>query len=251
MTGPTPRLPDGYRLEALEDVGSTNAVAFDRSRAGAASGLWVGARRQLAGRGRQGRAWTSEPGNLYASLLLRDPAPAERLGELPLVVAVAVHEAIADVLPPTLRPDLTIKWPNDVLLGGAKVCGILVEGAAGRDGHAVVVGVGVNCRHHPDGTEYAATDLAAAGVPTEPEAVFQRLALRMSERLAAWRDGRFDAIRGAWIARARGIGEAVRVRLPHRTLEGTFVALDESGRMLLRLADGRLETISAGDVFFG
>jgi BirA family biotin operon repressor/biotin-[acetyl-CoA-carboxylase] ligase len=226
-------------------------VLLDRARAGEPSGLWLTARRQVAGRGRQGRVWTSEPGNLYASLLLRDPVPPARLGELPLVVAIAVHDAIADVLPPPVRADLTIKWPNDVLFRGAKLCGILVEGAADAGGTAVVIGIGINCRHHPVGTDTAATDLAAIGTPVEPDAMIERLALRMAERLDGWRAGPFDPLRSAWLARARGIGEAVRVRLPQETLSGTFEALDTSGRLMLRLADGRLETISAGDVFFG
>lgn len=251
MTATPPIVPPGYRVECKDDVGSTNQMALDRARAGEASGLWITARRQLAGRGRQGRSWTSEPGNLYASLLLRDPVSPDRLGELPLVVAVAVHDAIADVLAPTVRPHLSIKWPNDVLFKGAKLCGILVEGAAGAEGRAVVIGIGINCRHHPDATAYAATDLAAIGAPTEPEALFERLALRMGERLDSWRSGPFDPLRSAWIARALGIGGPVAVRLPQATLTGTFEALDPAGRLLLRLADGRLETISAGDVFFG
>jgi BirA family biotin operon repressor/biotin-[acetyl-CoA-carboxylase] ligase len=251
MTVSPPRVPSGYRLEALDEVGSTNAVAQERARAGAASGLWITARRQAAGRGRQGRTWTSEPGNLYASLLLRDPVPPARLGELPLVVAVALHDAVADLMPPPLRPGLAIKWPNDLLLGGAKLAGILVEGMTDGTNQTVVIGVGVNCRHHPEGTDYAATDLAAAGVPTEPEAMFERLASRLAERLDAWRSGPFDAVRAAWLSRARGIGEPVKVRLPRGTLDGTFEALDAEGRLVLRLADGRLETISAGDVFFG
>jgi BirA family biotin operon repressor/biotin-[acetyl-CoA-carboxylase] ligase len=251
MTDRVPRLPSGYRVLQLEDVDSTNGVALEQAHAGAASGLWITARRQLAGRGRQGRHWISEPGNLYASLLLRDPAPADRLGELPLVVAVAVHDAIADVLPPHARPALAIKWPNDVLHVGAKLCGILIEGSAGPQGRVVIVGIGINCRHHPAATPYAATDLAALGFPTEPDALFERLALRVAERLDEWRSAPFEAIRSAWLKRARGIGEAVEIRLPQATLSGRFEALDGRGRLLLRLPDGRLETISAGDVFFG
>ncbi|HUG61350.1 MAG TPA: biotin--[acetyl-CoA-carboxylase] ligase [Methylomirabilota bacterium] len=251
MEASAPRVPEGYRVDAEGDVGSTNALALDRARAGEPSGLWITARRQIAGRGRQGRVWTSEPGNLYASLLLRDPAPPERIGELPLLVAVAVHDAIADVLPPPARPDLAIKWPNDVLFRGAKLCGILIEGAAGPEGRVVVIGVGVNCRHHPRDLGAAATDLAEIGYPTEPSALFERLALRMAERLAEWRGGPFAPIREAWLNRARGIGETVLVRLPQGTLTGRFEALDADGRLLLRLPEGGLETISAGDVFFG
>lgn len=174
-----------------------------------------------------------------------------RLGELPLVAALAVHDAVSDVLPPPMRTSLEIKWPNDVLFDGAKLCGILIEGTAGREGRAVVIGCGVNCRHHPADAGYAATDLAALGVPTEPLALFERLAARLAGRLAQWQGGPFAVIRDAWLARARGLGQPIRVRLPNATLEGRFEALDPQGRLVLATDDGRREVISAGDVFFG
>lgn len=242
--------PAGYMAVHLDAVGSTNAEAFERGRQGAASGLWVVARRQTAGRGRRGRVWTSEPGNLYASLMLRDPMEEARLGELPLVVALAVHDAVAATLPPFARADLAIKWPNDILYAGAKLCGILIEAATTREGRLVVAGIGVNCAHHPDVTLYSATDLAEAGYPTEPEALFALLAGAMAHRLAEWRSGDFASIREAWLDRAQGVGEAITVRLPTREVAGVFSGLDTEGRLLLR-HDGGLEAISAGDVFFG
>ena len=242
--------PAGYAAVHLDAVGSTNAEAFERGRQGAASGLWVVARRQTEGRGRRGRVWTSEPGNLYASLMLRDPMEEARLSELPLVVALAVHDAVAAALPPFARADLAIKWPNDVLYAGAKLCGILIEAATAPEGRVVVIGIGVNCKHHPDVTLYSATDLAAAGYPTEPEALFALLAAAMARRLAEWRAGDFAFIREAWLSRAQGVGEAITVRLPTREIVGVFSGLDREGRLLLR-HDGGLEAISAGDVFFG
>lgn len=242
--------PAGYTAVHLDAVGSTNAEAFERARQGAASGLWVVARRQTAGRGRRGRVWTSEPGNLYSSLMLRDPVEEARLGELPLVVALAVHDAIAAALPPFARADLAIKWPNDILYGGAKLCGILIEAAMTPEGRVVVAGIGINCAHHPDVTLYSATDLAKAGYPTEPEALFALLSAAMAHRLDEWQTGSFALLRDAWLSRARGIGEAITVRLPTRDVVGVFSGLDTEGRLLLR-HDGGLEAISAGDVFFG
>jgi BirA family biotin operon repressor/biotin-[acetyl-CoA-carboxylase] ligase len=251
MTAPGPRLPTGYRALLLDEIHSTNQLALERARDGEPSGLWIVAGRQTAGRGRQGRVWASEPGNLFASLMLRDPAEPARLGELPLVVALAVHDAVADVLPPTARSGLEIKWPNDVLLAGAKIAGILIEGTVGREGRAVVIGVGVNCASHPDGTPYPATDLAAAGHPTDPVALFERLAARLATRLAEWQGGSFAPLRDAWLARARGVGGPITVRLPDRTVSGRFEGLDAGGRLLLRAEGGVTEAISAGDVFFG
>lgn len=241
--------PAGYAAVHLDAVGSTNAEAFERARQGAVSGLWVVSRRQTSGRGRRGRLWTSEPGNLYSSLMLRDPIEEARLGELPLVVALAVHDAVAAALPPFARPELAIKWPNDILYAGAKLCGILIEATTTPEGRVVVAGIGINCAHHPDVTLYSATDLAAAGYPTEPQAMFALLAAAMARRLAEWRTDGFATLREAWLGRARGIGEAITVRLPTREITGIFVGLDGEGRLLLR-HDGGLEPISAGDVFF-
>ncbi len=242
--------PDGYAAIHLDDVGSTNAEALERAQQGAASGLWVVARRQTAGRGRRGRSWTSEPGNLYASLMLRDPIKDARLGELPLVVALAVHDAVAAALPPFARADLAIKWPNDILYAGAKLCGILIEAAGMPGSRVIVAGMGINCSHHPDVALYSATDLVEAGYPTEPEALFALLSEAMARRLAEWREGSFAPLRDAWLARARGVGESIVVRLPSREVTGVFTGLDPDGRLLLRNDQG-LETISAGDVFFG
>ncbi|WP_370674384.1 biotin--[acetyl-CoA-carboxylase] ligase [Pleomorphomonas sp. PLEO] len=248
--GPGLVCPAGYTAVHLDAVGSTNAEAFERARQGAESGLWVVARCQTAGRGRRGRIWTSEPGNLYSSLMLRDPIEEARLGEMPLVVALAVHDAVAAALPPFARADLAIKWPNDILYAGAKLCGILIEATTTREGRVVVAGIGVNCVHHPDVALYSATDLAEIGYPTEPEAMFGLLAMAMANRLSEWRRGDFSDLREAWLGRARGIGEAITVRLPMRELTGIFSGLDGEGRLLLR-HDGGLEAISAGDVFFG
>ena len=239
----------GHRLATHETLGSTNAEALALARRGERGPLWITARQQTAGRGRRGRAWVSLPGNLYATLLLGDPGPAECAAQLSFVSALALHDAIRD-LAPGLRPALTLKWPNDILCGGAKLAGILIEGERVADGFAVVVGIGVNCQHHPVQAAYPATDLAASGAPISAENLFAALSARMVERLAQWAKGAgFDAIRGDWMARAAGIGGEIRVRLSDSEFSGRFEALDEQGRLLLRLADGSLQVITAGEVF--
>jgi BirA family biotin operon repressor/biotin-[acetyl-CoA-carboxylase] ligase len=147
-----------------------------------------------------------------------------------------------------------LKWPNDLLLDGRKVSGILVEGENHPGGRmAVVVGIGVNSTSHPEvAGSVPATSFAAAGVAIDPESLFVALALRMAGAIAVWNRGAgFAAIRAEWLARAAGIGEPVRVNLPDRTADGRFEALDEAGRLILLRADGRREAFSAGDVFFG
>jgi BirA family transcriptional regulator, biotin operon repressor / biotin---[acetyl-CoA-carboxylase] ligase len=238
----------GVRLESHDAVGSTNAEALTRARTGAPGPLWITAARQSAGRGRRGRTWTSEPGNLYATLLLTDPAPAERAAELSFVAALAVHDAVIDT-EPSLAARVDLKWPNDVLIDDAKVAGILLE-SEGAEPFTVAVGIGVNCAHHPEGTAYPATDLAAAGASVAPEALFATLSRTMLVRLTQWDRGRgFAAIRGDWLARADGVGEPIRIALPDLDLEGRFETLDAAGHLMLRTGDGRVVAIAAGDVF--
>jgi len=236
----------GVGLIARETVGSTNSEALAHARAGEKGPLWVTARAQSAGRGRRGRTWISDPGNLYATLLLVDPAPPERAAELSFVAALATHDAIA-ACAPALGSRLAFKWPNDLLLDGAKLAGILIE-AEGTRPLMVAVGIGVNCRHHPAATEFPATDLVAAGAAVTVEELFRALSNAMLVRLRAWEEG-FASIRAAWLARAGGIGGELTVRLGARDLVGRFEALDPAGRLVLRLPDGSRETIAAGEVF--
>jgi BirA family biotin operon repressor/biotin-[acetyl-CoA-carboxylase] ligase len=234
----------GVGLVTFDTIGSTNAEALQIARAGARTPQWVVARRQTAGRGRRGRTWVSEPGNLYASLLLIDPSPMDRAAELSFVAGLALHDAIAGRVP-GLAARLKLKWPNDLLIDRNKLAGILIEG----EGSAVVIGIGVNCTHHPSGTPYPATDLAAAGVRATPESVFMALSGAMVSRLAQWdRGAGFDGIREDWLARAAGLGKAVHISLPDGERTGYFETIDQAGRLVLRLSDGRLETFAAGDV---
>ena len=239
----------GVRLVSHDTIGSTNADAIQRARAGERGPLWVTAQRQTAGRGRRGRVWVSEPGNLYASLLLTDPSPTDRGPELSLLAALAVHDAVASATgAPGTR--LTLKWPNDLLLDGAKLAGVLVEAETGSDGIlAAVVGIGINCSFHPADTAYAATDLAAAGLPVKPHDLFRALSGAMPKRLAEWNRGQgFRASRAAWLARATWIGSLVRVSRGDRETHGRFETLDDTGRLVLRSTDGGVEHITSGEL---
>lgn len=267
-------IEQGVGLVALGMIGSTNEEAGSRVRAGERGPLWITAAAQTAGRGRLGRSWNSPPGNLYASLLISDPSSFEHAPELGFVAAVAVRDAIADAAP-ALAPDLGFKWPNDLLLKGEKCAGILIEGeVAPGNGFTAVIGIGVNCAHHPpmvsDGPPpdaanvaparraafgepavlFPATDLRAHGADVTAEQLFTRLSATMCRRLAQWDRGRgFSAILGAWLSAARGLGEQIRVRNGDGEKTGRFVGLDQSGRLVLETPDGGMEKISAGDVF--
>jgi BirA family biotin operon repressor/biotin-[acetyl-CoA-carboxylase] ligase len=237
----------GMGLIAHDTIGSTNAQALAMARAGERGPLWITAKRQTAGRGRRGRTWVSEPGNLYASLLLTDPAPPECCAELSFVAALALHDAIGRRIP-GLANRLVLKWPNDLLIDRNKFAGILIEGERAN----VVIGIGVNCAHHPGGTDTPATDLAAAGVRATPDSLFTPLSAAMIVRLAQWNRGAgFAATRADWLARAADLGKPIRVKSGDGDLSGQFESLDETGRLVLRLADGTRQTVTAGDVFIG
>ena len=239
----------GVRLIAHDTLGSTNAEALARARAGEHGPLWITAARQTAGRGRRGNVWTSEPGNLYASLLPSDAAPAAHLPELCFVVALAVRDAVANVAP-EFAPKLKLKWPNDLLLDGAKLAGILIEAESVDDATAIAAGVGVNCAHHPENLTYPATSLAACGVAVKPSDLLSALSRTMMVRLAQWSRGSgFAAIRAEWLKHAASLGGDIHVRLPDRELTGRFETLDRMGRLMLRLPAGNLEAITVGELF--
>jgi BirA family biotin operon repressor/biotin-[acetyl-CoA-carboxylase] ligase len=239
----------GVRLIAYDTLGSTNAEALAAGRAGERGPLWITAARQTSGRGRRGNMWVSEPGNLYASLLLTDAAPAAHLPELCFVVALGVRDAVCAAAP-QLAPEVKLKWPNDLLLAGAKLAGILIEAESVGGRTITAAGIGVNCAHHPDSLAYPATNLAAHGPAVGPAALMTELSRAMAARLGQWNRGAwFAAIRAEWLSHAAGLGGAIQVRLSDRELTGTFETLDPAGRLLLRLPGGALEAITAGEVF--
>ncbi|WP_156382155.1 MULTISPECIES: biotin--[acetyl-CoA-carboxylase] ligase [unclassified Aureimonas] len=238
------------RRLALDEVGSTNVVALEAARAGDPGPLWITAARQSAGRGRRGREWVSETGNLYTSLLLIDPAWPNDLLNLPLVVALGVRDGLAGL---TIgdRPSVGIKWPNDILVDGRKSVGILIESERLSDGRvACVVGCGVNIEHCPENTPYPVTSLRLSGIPASVEAVFEALAEGVESALALWDGGRnFAAIRENWLSHAAGVGGPCTINLAEGSLTGRFVGLDLDGRLILEEDGGRRRSISAGDLF--
>lgn len=242
--------PSEFRHVALDDIDSTNAECMRRAREGDPGGLWVTATLQTQGRARRGRSWVSEPGNLYASLLLIDPAPTEALSSLPLAVSLALYDAVRQVLP--VDKILNIKWPNDLLVEGMKLSGILLEGEMLPNGkYALVIGCGVNIRHKPGETPYPATTLSENGSAVSAEELFARLYVSMADMLATWNKGRgMRAVVARWREVAAGMGGKITVNLPDRSIEGIFTDIDENGMLLLDRGGGNVISIAAGDVFF-
>lgn len=238
----------------LDQTDSTNAEARRRAEAGETGPLWIAARRQTVGRGRRGRAWESDTGNLFATLLTTTRKPPAEAAQVTFLAALAVADVLDRYAPPSL---VTIKWPNDVMLAGEKAAGVLVEsGAHAAGGLWLAVGIGVNLAHAPGGTERPATALAqhlAADVAAPPTV---DLAVReLAEAFAVWEDRwarlGFAPVLDAWRARTPGLDGPAVARLGHETVEGRAEGVEPDGALRLRLADGSLRLISAGDVFFG
>jgi BirA family biotin operon repressor/biotin-[acetyl-CoA-carboxylase] ligase len=241
-------IPPGFRLELHEALPSTQSLVTRRAAEGEPGGLAVLARRQTAGRGTQGRAWAGASGNLHLSVLLR---PAESLRLAPqwsLLAAVALADAIAPLLPdPAL---LTLKWPNDLLLGGAKAAGILTEcDGDGAGGLAwVAFGIGVNLAEAPEVPGRRTASLAGLGIaaPT-PEHFAAALLGAIGDRRAQRVASGFGPIRDAWLARGPRPGAPLAIRRQHVEIAGRFAGLAEDGRLLLDTG-GRVEAFASGEV---
>ena len=244
-------MADHPPIEAHEALDSTNAEARRRAEAGEAGPVWITAERQTAGRGRRGRAWSTETGNLAATLLTTTDAPPAEAAQLSFVAALAA----ADLADTCLGVGAArLKWPNDVLVSGRKAVGILVESGSRPDGRLwLAIGIGINLAHAPSDVDRPATSFAEhmAGHAPQPLDALEVLATRFEAWRKLWATQGFAPIATGWTARAHGLGEPCEARLPNRTISGVAEGLDPDGALRLRLDDGALERITAGDVFFG
>ena len=241
--------PEGYGRRVLAEVDSTNAEGL-RLAPGLAAPTWIFARRQVAGRGRRGRAWSDPEGNFAGSLVLK---PSEAPGQAALrsfVAALALHDALSALAP---GANLALKWPNDVLLSGGKLAGILLEGAgAGARMDHLVIGFGVNLSHAPEQGDAAIAPVSLrgeTGLQVAPEELLDHLAHAYSIREAVFAEAGFGPIRTAWLNRAARRGQDVTARTMRDEIRGRFDDVDENGNLILTTPEGR-RAISAADVFF-
>ena len=239
-----------HPLVMLDEVDSTNAEAQRRAAAGERGPLWICANQQSQGRGRSGRSWGSPPGSLAATLLFRPGCSAVHLPELGLVAAVAVVDALSTIAADhRVALDLRLKWPNDVLLGGAKVSGILVECGTWGDDLVAMIGIGINIAARPAIKGRAVTSLAEHGLTTTPAALGRVLADVSHQRLQTWQAGAgFPAIRQAWLQHSLPTGEPIAINAGEGPVSGTFAGLDADGALLLEDRMGQRRRFSFGDV---
>jgi BirA family biotin operon repressor/biotin-[acetyl-CoA-carboxylase] ligase len=235
--------PRDLGLRRYDTLDSTNEEARRLAKSGVRGPLWIVSHEQTAGRGRRGRVWISESGNLYATLLMQ--ATMSLSAQLGFVAGLAAADTVAAHAP---GAEVALKWPNDALLNGKKVAGILLE-ALGHD--SLAIGIGINLAHYPRETEIPSISVAAVtGNPPDLDGILLRLASAMTAWYEIWLRQGFQPVRKAWLLRASGLGQPIRARLGDSEREGVFEDLDEDGALLLRDAAGTLTRITAGDVFF-
>jgi len=224
-------------------VGSTNEEAHARLAGQNVEPAWVAAAEQTHGRGRLGRNWVSRPGNLYASLVWPANVELKRLASLSLVAGLAVRDAVVET---GIAVPVQLKWPNDVLVSGQKVSGVLIESVALTGCNAAIVGCGLNLAHHPPDTRWPATSLAACGITIEPRDMLAKLRSTMHSRLTQWSNGSgLAGIQVDWMSVAMGRGRRISVEGGR---QGIFSGLSEDGALVLTLKDGSVFQHLAGDV---
>jgi len=236
----------GFRLSIHEALPSTADFVAREAEAGAPEGLAVLARRQTAGRGTQGRAWEGRAGNLHLSVLLRPAEPARTVPQWALLAAVSLADAVAATIPDPAA--LALKWPNDLLLNGAKAAGILTEASTGPDGAIawLNIGFGVNLAHAPSVPGRATACLADTGIaPPAPEDFAQLLLEALDRRRAERARQGFAPIRAAWLARGPAPGSHLAIRRGGRETSGRFAGLAEDGSLLLDTGDRVIAVASA------
>lgn len=226
------------------------AAAREAAAEGAEDGLVIWADRQDAGRGRGGREWSSPPGNLYCSLLLRPNCRPDRAAEMSFVTALSVWSSVASLLPRTVS--VQCKWPNDILVRGRKISGILLESGAvsGNKVGWLIVGVGINVASHPEVGIYPTTSLKTEGVNATVEEVLSGYLNAIAGWRDVWQKEGFGSVRRAWLEKAVGLGRQTTVRVGEQELVGRFETIDDDGALILVQSDDK-RRITAGDVFFG
>lgn len=240
-----------HRIVRVAETGSTNKDAMRLALAGEPLPLWVVAERQTDGRGRQGRAWTSLEGNLHASVAFATPAPPQAAGQLALLAGLALYDAVAAVTLLAAQARLRLKWPNDLLVDGAKAAGILIESTLSQSGGLVAVaGFGVNIAHAP-GIDRPVAALGQYCATLNTEILLAALADSFETWLVGWDDSRgFGSIRANWLDRAGPVGQPITIHAGGTHVSGTYEGLGTTGALLARVG-GRLEEFNFGDVALG
>lgn len=245
----------GYTVESYESVDSTNLIAQQKAQAGHKGYLWVVAQEQTQGRARRGRTWSSPKGNLYSSLLLIDGIVHHTAAQLGFVAGVSVIEAIKQFIANEKQTSniVSLKWPNDILLRGAKSAGILLEiFQLPSQYSALVLGIGINVKHHYENAPYLTSSLKNIGFDVEVEQLFTVLTECFAKNYLLWKQfGGCDVIREKWLLYSAHLGQHVKIVNDEKIIEGIFDGLDRDFNCIIKQKNGEKSIITAGDVHFG
>ncbi len=241
---------DFFIRHAVDQTRSTNDIARELAEMGAPEGMLVTARRQTAGRGRRGNAWESSEGNVFLSLVLRPQGSAQVAAQVSFVMANAVRELVAHRIPGV---PIQLKWPNDVLCGGKKISGILLEAGPPSDGGIawLIAGLGINVSAKPASRTDATALHDEGDTRSDADTVIADFCERFLSWYERWQLDGFEPVRTAWLAHAHGLARPIQIRLPHEIIDAIFDGVDETGALLARLADESLRKVTGGEVYFG
>ncbi|WP_330167565.1 biotin--[acetyl-CoA-carboxylase] ligase [Bartonella grahamii] len=245
----------GYTVESYETVDSTNLIAQRKAQAGHKGYLWVVAQEQSQGRARRGRTWSSPKGNLYSSLLLIDGIVHQTAAQLGFVAGVSVVETVKQFIKDEKQTNdiVSLKWPNDILLGGAKSSGVLLEiFKLPSQQYALVIGIGINVKYNYEDAPYPTSSLKDIGLHVETEQLFTVLTECFSKNYLLWKQsGGCDIIREKWLLYSAHLGQHVKIINDEKVIEGIFCGLDNDFNCIIKQKNGQQAIITAGDVHFG
>lgn len=256
-------LPHGYAIATFDTLASTNQQATQMAKSGDVdlsndAKLIVYTQNQTAGRGRSGRTWLSSDQTLTATILLSSKAPKNQVAQLAFVAALAVHKTVCQYVNDDKHKSIGLKWPNDVLVQGRKLAGILIESCIvkANPDSVLAIGIGMNIGDIPKDGDFAATSLKALDTVNDKtiniEQVLSTLIFNFDKYLNLWSDGtNFAMIRKIWLDHALGLGGKITARLPNQSIYGIFESLDEDGTLILRDEADKIHQITAGDIFIG
>lgn len=245
-------MPSSFRVAAFDVLDSTNTTCIDFARDGEEAGLVVVADSQTKGRGRRGRQWISEQGNLFCSILMRPKCSVQDASNISFIAALAIHETVSHLLS---REQLKIecKWPNDVLIEDKKISGILLEtvlNPRSSEFEGLIIGMGINICYAPDNALYPCAclqDYVRENITREE--LLSLLLTSFSKWWDIWQEQGFSPIRDQWLRCAKGLGKTISVNYPNHSLNGIFDGLDLDGALILKHKDQET-LITAGDIFF-
>ncbi|EJF87878.1 biotin-[acetyl-CoA-carboxylase] ligase [Bartonella vinsonii subsp. arupensis OK-94-513] len=245
----------GYTVESYESVDSTNLIAQQKAQAGHQGYLWVVAQEQSQGRARRGRTWSSPRGNLYSSLLLIDDIVHQTAAQLGFVAGVSVVEAVKKFVKDEkhINSIVSLKWPNDILLGGAKSSGVLLEiFKLPSQQYALVIGIGINVKYHYEDAPYPTSSLNNIGLSVETGQLFTVLTECFSKNYLLWKQPKGgEAIRKKWLLYSAHLGQHIKIVNDEKIIEGIFEGLDGDFNCVIKQTNGQQAIITAGDVHFG